>query len=77
MTRDRKTLIICLLLSVATGIAQPLGELWLECGRKQADACSWDRALLPVTLTIGVVLGLAVGVFLNAMVRAWRYRSAP
>ena len=77
MTRDRKTLISCLLLSAAIGIAQPLGELWLECGRKQADACSWDRALLPVTLTIGVVLGLGVGVFLNAMVRAWRYRSSP
>jgi hypothetical protein len=74
MRRDRKTLIVCLLLGVALGVAQPLGELWLECGRKQADACSWDRALLPVTLTIGVVLGLAFGVFFNAVVRAWRAR---
>jgi hypothetical protein len=74
MTRDRWTLLVCLLLGVALGVGQPLGELWLECSRKQADACSWDRALLPVTLSIGAVLGLGVGVLLNAIVRAWRYR---
>jgi hypothetical protein len=76
MSRDRQTLVVCLLLGVLLGVAQPLGELWLECSRKQADACSWDRALLPVTLTIGVVIGLAFGVFFNAVVRAWRARRS-
>jgi hypothetical protein len=77
MTRERSTLIVCLLVGVALGVAWPLGELWLECSRKQVDACGWDRTLLPVTLTLGTVMGLAVGVFLNAVVRAWRSRRLP
>ena len=74
MSRERTTLVICLAVGMVLGVSQPLGELWLECSRNQVDACSWDRALLPVTLTIGVVVGLAVGAFLNAAVRTWQGR---
>ena len=76
MTRERTTLVICLSIGVALGVGQPLGELWLECSRGQVDACGWDRVLLPVTLSIGVVVGLAVGAFLNAAVRTWQGRRS-
>ena len=39
--------------------AYPLVELWIACGRPDSEKCVWYRALLPVSLTISVVLGLA------------------
>jgi hypothetical protein len=65
----------CLVIGVLLGVSQPLVELLLDCRRGRFDACGWDRALLPLTIPIGILVGLALGALLSVVVRAWQGRA--
>lgn len=76
MTR-RGTLLGALGAGVVLGVVVPLVELWIECGQPDSEACVWDRALLGVSLTVGVVLGLIAGTIAYFVVRSWRRPPRP
>jgi hypothetical protein len=57
--RRRTPALIGVLLGAGVA-AFPLVELWIACGRPDSEKCVWYRALLPVSLPVGVVLGLVV-----------------
>jgi hypothetical protein len=59
---------------VALGV--PFGELWRACRAPTSEACVWGKALLPVSLGVGVVLGIAAAAVAYAVVRAWQRRQA-
>jgi hypothetical protein len=62
-------------LIVAVGV--PLGERWRDCRAPASEACVWDKALLPVSLGVGVVLGAVVAALVYMAVRAWRQHLSP
>jgi hypothetical protein len=59
---------------VAVGV--PLFELWRACRAPTSEACVWGKALLPVSLSVGAVLGLAAAVLAYAAGRAWQRHRA-
>jgi hypothetical protein len=59
-------------LFVAAGV--PLGERWHACRAPGSEACVWSKALLPVSLAAGVVLGAIVAAISFAAVRLWQRR---
>jgi hypothetical protein len=65
----RRTLPAVLLLGALVGLALPLGELLLDCRRFDSEGCMWGRALLPVSLTAGALLGAAAAGLLLGLVR--------
>jgi len=59
---------------VALGV--PFGELWRACRAPTSEACVWGKALLPVSLGVGAVLGIAAAAAAYALARAWQRRQA-
>lgn len=71
MTR-RGTLARTLAAGLLFGIGIPLVERWIECRQPTSEACVWDRALLPVSVGVGAVLGLVAGTVAYFVVRSRR-----
>ena len=51
-------LLIALGVGALVAFGVPLGELWYRCLEPTSEACVWGKALLPVSLAVGAVLGL-------------------
>lgn len=77
MTR-RRTLAGALACGLALGVGFPLVELLLDCRVRTSEGCVWGRALLPVSLGVGALLGLVARTVLYFVLRALRRsRAAP
>ena len=76
MTR-RGTLVRALVGGVAIGLAFPLAELALDCRVRTSEGCVWGRALLPVSLGVGAVLGLVAGTVVYFVLRQLRRPPPP
>jgi hypothetical protein len=76
MTRGTlRTVASSLLAGLVVAIAFPLAELWLDCNpprSPRSEACVWGHSLLPVSLVVGSVLGLGLGIFIFGVRRALR-----
>jgi NhaP-type Na+/H+ or K+/H+ antiporter len=72
MRPRREALVVGLAIGALTGIGAPFVELWRDCRSPESEACVWGRALLPVTLGVGVIVGLVVGVAAYAVMRWWQ-----
>lgn len=57
---------------LAVGVALPLAELLLDCRVPTSEGCVWGRALLPVSLGVGAVLGLTAGTVVYFVMRFLR-----
>lgn len=74
--RPRTTAILTALAvgsTIAFGV--PLGELWLACRAPMSEACVWDKALLPASLSVGAGLGALIGGVVFFALRAWQERQ--
>ena len=50
-------LLIALAVGVLVALGVPFGELWYKCREPTSEGCVWGKALLPVSLAVGAVLG--------------------
>jgi hypothetical protein len=51
-----RSLLAALVLGPALGLAVPFIELAYDCRRPTSEACVWGKALLPVSIAVGIVL---------------------
>jgi hypothetical protein len=76
MTRGTvSTLVSSLLFGLVIAIGFPLVELYLDCNPPRiprSEGCIWGHSLLPISLAVGTILGLGLGLFLFAIRRALR-----
>jgi heme/copper-type cytochrome/quinol oxidase subunit 2 len=75
MTPRRTALLVAVAVGALAGVGFPFVELWRDCRLPQSEACVWGRALLRLTLAVGVVVGTVVGVVAYVLVRAWQRRA--
>jgi hypothetical protein len=77
-TRSRTPALLgALALGATVAVGVPLFELWRACRTPTSEACVWGKALLPVSLSVGAVLGIAAAAVAYAALRAWqRHRSS-
>jgi hypothetical protein len=71
--RALRTLASSLLFGLVVAIAFPLVELWFDCNPPvipRSEACVWGHSLLPVSLVVGTVLGLGLGLVVFGVRRA-------
>ena len=75
MGKMRRTAVTSLLAGLAIGIGIPLVELWLACRHPtvpRSEACVWGHAYLPLSLGVGTIGGLVLGVIILAVRRSFR-----
>ena len=70
-----KWIALAVFLFVAIGV--PLIERWWKCMAPQSEACVWAKALWPVSLGVGCVLGLVVAVVVWLALGAWAKPAGP
>ena len=51
-------LLIALAVGALVALGVPFGEHWYKCLEPTSEGCVWGKALLPVSLAVGAVLGL-------------------
>ena len=62
---------IALAVFAALAFGVPYGERWLKCRDPVSEACVWAKAYMPLSIGIGVVLGLVAGLVIYLALRAW------
>ena len=77
MTGRRKTLLISIAAGALVAFGVPFGELWYRCQEPTSEGCVWGKALLPVSLTVGAVLGLGAAALTFVVVHAVQRGRAP
>jgi hypothetical protein len=68
--KRRALLSVLVFVVLAAGV--PLLELWIKCRQPVSEACVWAKAYLPLSLGIGVVIGLLAAVIAWFVLGAWR-----
>ena len=54
-----------LLAGIIVAAIYPVVEHLLACRIPTSEACTWGKALMPVTATVTVLLGLGLGAFIH------------
>jgi hypothetical protein len=76
MTRSTVgTLVSSLLVGLVVAIGFPLVELYLDCNPPRiprSEGCVWGHSLLPISLAVGTILGLGLGLLIFGVRRALR-----